>query len=176
MMQLSSYKILLTFKPFDDILIILANKFKIIQMKKVIVALLLAVGITTFAQEKKVEKTEREKLTPEQKVDFQVKRLTKDLDLNEKQAKEVRSIVAKQVEKRENKRAEMKELKAQKREEIKANMQKEQAANNEEMEKILTPEQFAKWEKIRDERKEKMKEKMAERREKKDLKKLPESK
>ena len=145
-------------------------------MKKVIVAALLVIGITAFAQEKKVEKSEREKLTPEQKVDFQVKKLTTDLNLNEKQAKEVRNLVAKQVEKREEKRTEIKEIKTQKREEIKANLQKDQAANNEEMEKILTPEQFAKWEKIREERKERMKEKMAERREKRDLKELQESK
>ena len=148
-------------------------------MKKVIVAALLVIGITAFAQEKKVEKSEREKLTPEQKVDFQVKKLTTDLNLNEKQAKEVRNLVAKQVEKREAKIAEMrakKEEKAQKGEEIRANLQKDQAANNEEMQKILTPEQFAKWEKIREERKENFKEKMAERREKRDLKELQESK
>ena len=59
-------------------------------MKKVFLAVLLVVGLTTFAQEKEGRK---EKLTPEQKVDFQVKRMTKDLDLNEKQAKEVRVLV-----------------------------------------------------------------------------------
>ena len=69
-----------------------------------------------------------------------------------------------------------KEEKAQKGEEIRANLQKDQAANNEEMQKILTPEQFAKWEKIREERKENFKEKMAERREKRDLKEPQESK
>ena len=148
-------------------------------MKKVIVAALLVVGMTAFAQEKDGKKDGREKLTPEQKVDFQVKKLTTDLNLNEKQVKEVRNLVAKQVEKREAKIAEMrakKEEKAQKGEEIRANLQKDQAANNEEMQKILTPEQFAKWEKIREERKENFKEKMAERREKRDLKEPQESK
>ena len=139
-------------------------------------AALLVVGITAFAQEKEVVKSEREKLTPEQKVDSQVKRLTNDLDLNEKQAKEVRNLVAKQVENREGKRVETKEIKTQKRAEMKAQMETEQAAVSSEMKKILTPEQFAKWEKIREERKEKMKEKMAERREKRDLKEVPESK
>lgn len=137
-------------------------------MKKLLVAALLIVGMTTFAQEK--EKPRREKLTSEQKVDLQVKRLTKDLDLNEKQVADVRSLVAKQVEKREAKRAEMEKVKEQKREDMRANMEKEQAAVSADMKKILTPEQYTKWEKTRDERKGKMKERMMESKEKKDLK------
>ena len=155
----------------------MAHKYK--KMKKVIVAALLVVGLTTFAQEKEAKKALEERLTKEQKVDFQVKKLTKDLDLNEKQAKDMRVLVTKQVDKRETKIAEMrakKEEKAQNREELRANMEKDQAANKEEMQKILTPEQFAKWEKIRDERKENFKEKMAERREKRKSQDLPESK
>ena len=145
-------------------------------MKKVFLAALLVVGITAFAQEKERKRDGREKLTPEQKIDFQVKKLTKDLSLNEKQVKEVSVLVAKEVEKREAKRTEMKELKAKKRAEMKAQMETEQAAVSSEMKKILTAEQFAKWEKIREERKEKVKEKMAERREKRKSPELPESK
>ena len=134
-------------------------------MKKVIVAALLVVGITAFAQEKEGRRAGREKLTAEQKVDIQVKRLTNDLDLNEKQAKEVRGLVTKQVEKREAKRKEMENLKAKKREDIKAEMEKEQAAVNADMKKILTPDQFAKWENKRAERKADFKEKKAEKKE-----------
>jgi hypothetical protein len=145
-------------------------------MKKVIVAALLVVGITAFAQEKEGRRAGREKLTAEQKVDIQVKRLTNDLDLNEKQAKEVRGLVTKQVEKREAKRKEMENLKAKKREDIKAEMEKEQAAVNADMKKILTPDQFAKWENKRAERKADFKEKKAEKKEKRKSKELPESK
>lgn len=145
-------------------------------MKKVFVAALLVVGITAFAQEKKGRSGEREKLTPEQKVDFQVKRLTKDLDLNEKQAKEVRNLVVEQRDKRERKRVEKKEISNQKRAQMKTQMELEQAALSSEIKKIITPEQFAKWKKIQDERKEKMKEKISERREKRELKELPEDK
>lgn len=145
-------------------------------MKKVIVAVLLVVGMTAFAQEKEGRKAGREKLTSEQKVDLQVTKITKDLDLNEKQAKEVRALVTKQVAKREAKRAEMQELKTKKREEMKAQREAEQAAVSSEMKKILTPEQYAKWEKNREERKEGIKEKMAERKEKRKSKNLPESK
>ena len=145
-------------------------------MKKLFAVALLVVGLTAFAQEKEGRRAGREKLTPEQKVDFQVKRLTKDLDLNEKQVKEVKNLVAKQAEKREGKKEEMKDIKAKKRAEMKAQMETEYAAVSSDMKKILTPEQFTKWVKIHEDRKEKMKEKMAERREKKELNGVPESK
>lgn len=145
-------------------------------MKKLFAVALLVVGLTAFAQEKEGRRAGREKLTPEQKVDFQVNRLTKDLDLNEKQVKEVKNLVAKQAEKREGKKEEMKDIKAKKRAEMKAQMETEYAAVSSDMKKILTPEQFTKWVKIHEDRKEKMKEKMAERREKKELNGVPESK
>ncbi|MBF6640484.1 hypothetical protein IVB69_03240 [Flavobacterium sp. J49] len=133
-------------------------------MKKVFLALLLFVSITTLAQEKKERKPEREKLTKEEKVDIQVKRMTKDLDLNEKQAKEVRAIVTKEVEKREAKKAEMDKKKEQVRAERLAEAKEHQAALTADMKKILTPDQFAKWEKNREEKKAKVKVRMSERR------------
>ena len=145
-------------------------------MKKVIVAVLLVVGMTAFAQEKEGRRAGREKLTSEQKVDLQVKKMTKDLELNEKQAKEVRVLVTKEVAKREAKRAEMEALKTKKREQMKAQREAEQVALSSDMKKILTPEQYAKWEKNREEKKESIKEKMAERKEKRKSKILPESK
>jgi len=136
------------------------------------------IGLTTWAQEKATA-PKFATLSTEEKVDFQVKKLTKDLDLNEKQAADVKVLVTKEVEKREAKRADMmakKEMNAQKREEAKAKMEKEQDAVRTEMKKILTPEQFTKWEQIRDERKAEIKEKMAERREKKAMTAAPEVK
>ena len=128
-------------------------------MKKLIVAALLVVGLTTYAQEKEGRKAGKEKLTTEQKVNLQVKKMTKDLDLNEKQTKDVRALVAKQVEKREA---------------IKIQMQAEKEAVSVEMKKILTAEQYAKWEKNRDEKIENFKEKMSERKEKRKSQALPE--
>jgi hypothetical protein len=129
-------------------------------MKKLIVAALLVVGLTTYAQEKEGRRAGKEKLTSEQKVNLQVKKMTKDLDLNEKQTKDVRALVAKQVEKREA---------------IKAQMQAEKEAVTVEMKKILTAEQYAKWEKNRDEKIENFKEKMSERKEKRKSQALPKS-
>lgn len=143
-------------------------------MKKLIVAALLVVGLTTYAQEKEGRRTGREKLTSEQKVELQVKKMTKELNLNEKQTKDVRAIVTKQVEKREAKRKEMEDLKTKMREDIKAQMQAEKEAVSVEMKKILTTEQYAKWEKNREEKIENFKEKMSERKEKRKSQAFPE--
>jgi len=143
-------------------------------MKKLIVAALLVLGLTTYAQEKEGRRAGREKLTSEQKVELQVKKMTKDLNLNEKQTKDVRALVTKQVEKREAKRKEMENLKTKMREDIKAQMQAEKEAVSVEMKKILTPEQYAKWEKNREEKIENFKEKMSERKEKRKSQALPE--
>eukprot|EP00388_Colpodella_angusta_P000770 GDKJ01002680.1.p2 GENE.GDKJ01002680.1~~GDKJ01002680.1.p2 ORF type:complete len:138 (-),score=29.39 GDKJ01002680.1:342-755(-) len=137
-------------------------------MKKVFMAALLVVGMTAFAQEKEGKREGREKLTTEQKVDHQVKKLHNDLNLNDKQTEQVKALVTKQVQKREEKRKEIQESKDKKREEIRAEMQANQAAMASEMKKILTPEQFAKWEKNRADQIEKMKEKMADRKAKKE--------
>jgi len=128
-------------------------------MKKLIVAALLVVGLTTYAQEKEGRRAGKEKLTSEQKVNLQVKKMTKDLNLNEKQTKDVRALVTKQVEKIEA---------------IKIQMQAEKEAVSVEMKKILTAEQYAKWEKNRDEKIENFKEKMSERKEKRKSQALPE--
>jgi protein CpxP len=143
-------------------------------MKKLIVAALLVVGLTTYAQEKEGRRAGKEKLTLEQKVDLQVKKMTKDLDLNEKQTNDVRSLVTKQIEKREAKRKEMEDFKIKKREDLKAHMKAEKEAVSIEMKKILTAEQYAKWEKNRDEKIENFKEKMNERKEKRKSQAIPE--
>lgn len=148
-------------------------------MKKLVVALLFIVGITAMAQEKEMKRPNGDKfasLTPEQKVEFQVKKMSKDLNLNEKQVKEMKALVTKEVEKREAIKAEMKALQAKKRIEMKAKMDEEYAAMSNEMRKILTSEQYTKWEKIHQERREKMKEKMKEKRENKKINAIPDEK
>ena len=139
-------------------------------MKKLFLVALFVVGITAFAQEKQGRRAGKESLTSEEKVDIQVKRMTKDLSLNDKQAAEVRVLVTKQTQKREDLKAELKADKERQRTEMKANLEKEQAAISAEYKKILTPDQYVKWEKNLEEKKEKMKQRMMERRENKDLK------
>lgn len=136
-------------------------------MKKLVLMALLVVGITTFAQEKREER--KEKLTPEQRADFQVKKMTKDLNLNDKQAEQVKVLVAKEVEKREVKRAEMEAKRAEQtkpsKEEMevrKTEMKASQEAMKAEMKKILTADQYTKWEQKLEERKDKMVERVKE--------------
>lgn len=136
-------------------------------MKKLVLMALLVVGITTFAQEKREER--KEKLTPEQRADFQVKKMTKDLNLTDKQAEQVKVLVAKEVEKREAKRAEMEAKRAEQtkpsKEEMEARkteMKASQEAMKAEMKKILTADQYKKWEQKLEERKDKMVERMKE--------------
>ena len=133
-------------------------------MKKLFLLALLVVGTTTFAQ-KREEK--REQLTPEQQVELQVKRMKLELDLNDKQIVEVKKIMSKQIEKREAKKAELKAKKAEgqkptadERFTLKNQMLDEQIAHKAEMKKILTADQFSKWEQNRDEAKSKMKSRM----------------
>jgi hypothetical protein len=135
-------------------------------MKKLFLALLWLVSITTWAQEKRERRTEGERLTKEEKIDIQVKRMTKDLDLNEKQVKDVRALVTAEANKREAKKAQLKAEKKAKREALQSEMKEAQATHSAEMKKILSPEQYAKWEKLREDRQEKMKERMTERRSK----------
>jgi Spy/CpxP family protein refolding chaperone len=139
-------------------------------MKKLILIALLVVGVTSFAQVEKLGKAGMEKLTPEQRQEKQLKRLTTELNLTAEQQAQVGKILAENGEKREAHKAKREEMKAQqvkRTEEQKAAFKKqreeEKAVMNEKMKKILSAEQFEKWNTL----KEKGKAKMAELKEKK---------
>ncbi len=138
-------------------------------MKNLILVLALAFGMTAFAQERKMGKEEREKLTPQERVDLQVKRLTKELDLSTKQAEQVKTLMTKKSEIREAKKKEMDAIRAtgtkptaEEREAMKTKMQDEVASLKKEMKTILTADQYTKWEQNFEERKDKMLEKRSE--------------
>lgn len=126
------------------------------KMKKLIVVAILAVSISGIAQERKqYNRREKVELSPEQKTELQVKKLTLELDLNAKQQKEISEIMKKQQVKRVALRTEMKA----KREEIKKRNADEKFAMinknlddrialKSEMRKVLTPEQAERWEKM----------------------------
>jgi hypothetical protein len=131
-------------------------------MKKVFVVALMLVGLTTFAQERGEK---REQLSPEKQTELQVKKMTLDLDLNEKQQKEVKSILLVEAKKREGQKAEREarkesQEKASKEErfEMKSKMLDNQIAMKEKMKGILSPDQMKKWEASKENRQEKMKE------------------
>ena len=120
-------------------------------MKKLIVIALLVSGLSTFAQVEKKEKRDKdgmEKMSPEKRGEREVKRMTKDLGLNESQQKEMKALFSEVASKRGegDSRPSKEDRKAMKGK----------------ISKILTQEQNAKWEKIQEERKEKMEERKEE--------------
>jgi Spy/CpxP family protein refolding chaperone len=124
-------------------------------MKKLILATLLVVGMSTFAQvenKKKEGKEPMEKMSPAERVEKGLKRMTKQLNLTEAQQKEMKILMAEQEAKRAD--ANFKPSK------------EDRLAMKEKISKILTPEQNATWDKIQEEKKEKMKDKIKEKKEK----------
>ena len=99
--------------------------------------------------------------------------MTLELDLDEKQQKEIKTILVEQSKKRETKIAEMKAKKekgekptADERFAMKNEMLDNQIAMKAKMKRILKPEQFAKWEEKQSERKKNQSEKVQNRMEK----------
>lgn len=141
-------------------------------MKKLIVAALMVVSLSSVAQERRERpnRDEMEKLTPEQRQEKHLKKMTTDLNLNAKQQQEVKKLMAEQ-------NAKMTELKAKKeaaknekllanskeRKEMAVKMKAEKEAMDAKMKKILSPEQYTKWENDRAIRQEKMMEKRGDR-------------
>lgn len=124
-------------------------------MKKLIVVAFLVVGFTTFAQVEKKENEKKEpieRMTPAERSQMALKRMTKDLGLNETQQKQMSILLSESQAKRET--SENKPTKEDRK------MMKDKIS------KILTPEQNATWDKIQAERKEKTKERREEKGEK----------
>lgn len=138
-------------------------------MKKLFVIALLIVGTATFAQEKKGERSkkntaETERMTPEQRIQLQVKKMTLDLNLSDSQQKEVSQVLTEQNQQREAKKAEKKTATTEEKKKHTAderfNMMNqildEQIATKVKMKKILDEKQFEKWERIEEQKKERM--------------------
>lgn len=134
---------------------------------------MLAIGLTSFAQEREGGplKDKMEKLTPEQKTERHLKKLTSELNLNSKQQEQIKQLLAEQGAKREEFKAKREEYKnnsvkpsPEERAAFRSKVEAEKKAMDEKMKSILTPEQFEKWNANKAEKKEKMKARMEERR------------
>lgn len=134
-------------------------------MKKLVVVALLVVGMTTFAQVQKerLGKAGMENLTPEQRQEKNLKRLTAELNLTAEQQVQVGKIMAEQSAKRQDLKTSIEAMKANQEkptEEQKASFKKQteegKIAMNEKMKKILSAEQFEKWNDLKEKGKAKM--------------------
>lgn len=143
-------------------------------MKKLFIAALLFVGVASFAQDTDTNPTQdhkehRERLTPEQRNEKQLKKLTTELNLDANQQAQVKQLLAERSAKAEkfrearqaSKNSDVKPTAAEK-EAFKKEMMAEKDANDAKMKGILTSDQYTKWKAIQAENKEKAKEKMRE--------------
>ena len=82
-------------------------------MKKLFIAALLVVGMTSIAQERKAttERAQMQQMTLEQRNQLHLKKMTLELDLNASQQKEMSKFIAEQSAKREARMAERKATK-----------------------------------------------------------------
>ena len=145
------------------------NNFKIVS-KKLIIAALLVIGFSSFAQgqnqsEKRSNKNQRERLSPEQRSQAQLDKMTTDLNLDAKQQEQIKLIIAEQTAKREAMRAErmasnekQKELSSGEREALKQKRAEEKTAMDNKYKAILSPDQLKKMKAIEEANREKMRE------------------
>lgn len=120
-------------------------------MKKLFIAALLFVGIVSFAQDinQKPARDQREKLTPEQRNEKHLQKLTSDLNLDKKQQEQVKQLLAEKSAKAEKFRDSRKDSKtkptAEEREAFKKQITAEREANDAKMKAILNADQYTKW-------------------------------
>ncbi|WP_281235030.1 hypothetical protein [Flavobacterium gelatinilyticum] len=133
-------------------------------MKKLVIAALLFAGIAGFAQDKK------EKLTPEERTEKQLQRLTSELNLDANQQAQIKQLLAEKSAKTEKIRKERKENKTKltqaEREAFKNELKAQKEAVDAKMKSILNADQYTKWHSLQEKNKDKAKEKMKEYQEK----------
>ena len=81
-------------------------------MKKLLITVLLSVGLTSFAQENTDHKTvreQKERLTPEQPNEKQLKKITTELNLNSAQQEQLKLYIAEKSDAAEKSREARKE-------------------------------------------------------------------
>jgi protein CpxP len=136
-------------------------------MKNLIIALVFGMGLTGFAQEvtPKPNRADVEKMTPEQRQQKHLQKLTKELTLDAKQQEAVGKILAEKSAKaqdmkaqKDSRKASGDKMTAEERTAFKNTMQAEKADTEAKMKAVLSAAQYQKWLDMREENKEKMKE------------------
>jgi len=128
-------------------------------MKKLFIAALLFVGVVSFAQDinQKSGRDQKENLTPEQRNEKHLQKLTSELSLDKKQQEQVKQLLAERSAKADKFKATRKDSKTRptdaEREAFKKQMETEKAANDAKMKSILNADQYAKWTALKKDRK-----------------------
>jgi Spy/CpxP family protein refolding chaperone len=137
-------------------------------MKRLIIAALLVIGISSYAQEQtqsgnKSDKPKKEKMTPEQKNQAVLDKMTTELSLDAKQQELIKPIIAQQSAKFQAMKEERmangsKEMSDDEKEAMKQKRKEDKKAVDSQLKTILTPEQFKKMKENEAANKEKMRE------------------
>ncbi len=128
-------------------------------MKSLIYIAILLFSINTVAQKPAKDRGMRQNFTPEQQAELQTKRMALNLDLSQKQIAEIKKLQLKRVGERKTNRA----LRDNQRGTGNRPTQEEMFTRNtkrldtqlehqKELRKILSEQQYSKWEKLKDER------------------------
>ena len=143
------------------------NNFKI-GSKKLIIAALLVIGISSFAQETQPEKKsnrgqQRERMSPEQRNQALLDRMTTELKLDASQQEQIKPILAEQTAKLQAMRdqrmgSNAKELPNDERKALMQKRNEEKTATEAKLKTILTPQQFKKMKENEEANREKMRE------------------
>jgi len=141
-------------------------------MKKLIIAAVLMIGMTSFAQEKQEKpagekRHKMERLSPEERNEKQLKKMTADLNLSASQQAEIAKILAEEpannvAEKRARSQQEIDQKRNERKNEMKAKEAKIKA--------VLTADQLKKHDELKEKRRQEMAEKHQERKEAKEKK------
>lgn len=120
-------------------------------MKKLFIAALLFVGVVSFAQDinQKPARDQKEKLTPEQRNEKHLQKLTSELNLDKKQQEQVKQLIAEKSAKAEKFKESRKDSKTKptdaEREAFKKQITAEKEATDAKMKAILNADQYTKW-------------------------------
>lgn len=110
------------------------QKLKLEEMKHVLLALFIAgLGQGVQAQEERLEKEDKVKISPEERADRHTRKMTETLQLDEKQVKEISKINLDHAQKMEAYHTELKALKAE--------MKAERLKTKEQIDELLTNDQ-----------------------------------
>jgi hypothetical protein len=130
-------------------------------MKKVFLILTLCISVLTYAQERNGAV---EKMNAEQQTILQVKRMTLALDLSLKQQEDIKSLLLERAQKKaahqlaqKTKKEKGEKPTASEKFEMHSQLLDAQIEFKSKMKKILSEEQFKKWEAMQEENKEKIK-------------------
>lgn len=126
-------------------------------MKKLIIAALLVIGFSSYGQDQNQPERksngwqQRERMSPEQRTQAQMDKLTTDLKLDAKQQEQIKPIIAEQTAKRQAMMAErmanrdsQKKMTPEERQAAMTARKDERTATENKLKAILTPEQFKK--------------------------------